>query len=1252
MKKILIKLLVIIGVLIPTNISLAEGPEYCSRDGYTIITLNGMLTTESGALSNKEKIEILLQGSFNNQKITVDYVYNTSHEFIADLTDSITQKMSEGLVSETYDLKKMIIDLSKKVKTQKLLFVAHSQGNFYSNDIYNSIGDKEGGIAKASMGIYGIGTPTSYIAGNGRYILSKNDGIINKVRLYGALNVLPANVTIPKDPNDDLDGHGLTDSYLKYQNKRIAAEILSMLHGLKDDPTQDVNAPCIDTPRLTGFDKFIGKIYFVLDPVVDTLGDVGSFLVDNIGKPITNGINKLSKNYADLLNGLFSSAWDIALGINSTPVTSNKSDKVETNQNSETIENKNNETSGESNLVAISNNTTIVVDEDDDRDQEKNVIETNKKTSGGGGHSSHSKSTNNNHSDNPNQDEDVDDSDDTTGDGDTGDDDTNTEEDDDEEEIVTPPTEPKDSVPPVIILTGGEYIKLANGSDYFEYGAEASDETDGKINVTVEHNVDMYTDGVYTVVYKAQDKAGNFSTKERRVEVYTPLPGLIINEDTELIAGEYFFDNVTITNNATLKLLSDIESVSKDFRGVKIHANNMTIDAGSSISADNQGFFIGEGSSFGNQSGGSYGGVGELSTEDFVYGSAFTPKDLGSAGSIQNNYYRGGGAIWLEVEDTLTNNGVVSANGWSNASGGSVYVKTKNLEGDGSFNADGGGLTSNSVFYYPGGGGRVAVHYDNSSFTGEVEANAGCGHVGYPDLDCGEDGTAGMFDEKNNILYVDKSWEFTSYESPFDINEMQVSDMAKIKFQEGAKVKIGKLTLSDFSQMILTGEEDLYINNFEMHDNTKVTAYTEKILKLFVDNIDLEDYATIDVQSLGYQNGPGTPEEEYWGNVGASYGGKGGGDGAKPTYGDKDEPTDFGSGTDGFRGGGAIYVVAKNNFINNGSINASGYRRRTSGGSIYVKTNSLSGSGAFWAKGANGEYAYGNVYGIAGGGGRIAIYYKENTFTGEKDASAGNFCFYGCAPGAENGTVVLVDEDNPVIPPVVVEEESSENEILSFTFEDFAPVIVGDIDSVNNTIYATVPYGTNVASLIPTITISSDATVDAESLVPQDFSSPVIYIVTAQDGGEKSYTVIVNIDREDGDEGTDIPIDNIPPIITEYMINGTTEDIETDPTKHNVVIEIEAEEDVDWVSIMVENVDNPSIDKRFLSGENCEDWTSTCAKTWIGDISSSAYSLQEGVYQVKVHIKDLAGNETNYTLPTIINVIKEEGSESGEIVIL
>ena len=82
-------------------------------------------------------------------------------------------------------------------------------------------------------------------------------------------------------------------------------------------------------------------------------------------------------------------------------------------------------------------------------------------------------------------------------------------------------------------------------------------------------------------------------------------------------------------------------------------------------------------------------------------------------------------------------------------------------------------------------------------------------------------------------------------------------------------------------------------------------------------------------------------------------------------------------------------------------------------------------------------------------------------------------------------------------------------QILSFTYGAAA----GVIDQVNGTITMELPAGTDT-TFAPTIQVSDFATVTPASGETQDFSKPVIYKVTAQNGSTNTYTVTVTVSQE------------------------------------------------------------------------------------------------------------------------------------------
>ncbi|MCR1024374.1 DUF5011 domain-containing protein [Cellulophaga baltica] len=98
----------------------------------------------------------------------------------------------------------------------------------------------------------------------------------------------------------------------------------------------------------------------------------------------------------------------------------------------------------------------------------------------------------------------------------------------------------------------------------------------------------------------------------------------------------------------------------------------------------------------------------------------------------------------------------------------------------------------------------------------------------------------------------------------------------------------------------------------------------------------------------------------------------------------------------------------------------------------------------------------------------------------------------------------------------VVDKLSTEKEITSFIVNGIPGTITG------TTIDVVLPEGTDLTALAPVI-IHTGANISPESETSQDFSSPVIYTVTAQDETIQAYTVNCSIIN---------PVDTTDPVIT------------------------------------------------------------------------------------------------------------------------
>lgn len=497
---------------------------------------------------------------------------------------------------------------------------------------------------------------------------------------------------------------------------------------------------------------------------------------------------------------------------------------------------------------------------------------------------------------------------------------------------------------------------------------------------------------------------------------------VVVTSTISLPAGEYFFNNLTLTNRAILIAQGDADA-SSSFKGVKITATNLIINLGSGISADGQGYVAGPGASPSVGIGASHGGVGGNNAPGTRYGSAVMPLDLGSGVA---SHYRGGGAIHLVVNGNLQNDGAISADGVNyGSSGGSIYIITGAISGGGSIHANGG--NNSWPYVHTGSGGRVAVHYKTFSYTGSSGARAGM-HCFYGCAPAGESGTVGFFDISRNDLTVTSFWRFQKNDELKNFNHIILKNSATAVAEEGVQVRandllvnggsqfnfsndqivnISSITVDGASVMTLSGTEKLTTDTLTVVGRSTVTVLPERVLSLTLKNLMIGSGSSISVERKGYRSGQGHGvSTSFYG--GASYGGIGYRNIASSSYGSAVAPVDLGSGGNGHpsyaQGGGAIKIVTDNTITVDGVISADG-GVTASGGSIYITVGSLAGSGTIHANGG-GFYWQGQYIGM-GGGGRVAVYYATSTFSGGTFAKGGCNSFDSWTMTcAGNGTVI------------------------------------------------------------------------------------------------------------------------------------------------------------------------------------------------------------------------------------------------------
>ncbi len=120
----------------------------------------------------------------------------------------------------------------------------------------------------------------------------------------------------------------------------------------------------------------------------------------------------------------------------------------------------------------------------------------------------------------------------------------------------------------------------------------------------------------------------------------------------------------------------------------------------------------------------------------------------------------------------------------------------------------------------------------------------------------------------------------------------------------------------------------------------------------------------------------------------------------------------------------------------------------------------------------------------------------------------------GIVPTLALATIALLITSCPIPDGGGETPLSSAKAITAFSFVD--PPVPGTIDENAKSIAVMVPYGTIVTALVATFTttgstVKAGATVQVSGVTGDDFTSPIVYTVTAADGSTVHYTVTVTV---------------------------------------------------------------------------------------------------------------------------------------------
>ncbi|MCX7861837.1 MAG: DUF5018 domain-containing protein [Bacteroidales bacterium] len=199
-----------------------------------------------------------------------------------------------------------------------------------------------------------------------------------------------------------------------------------------------------------------------------------------------------------------------------------------------------------------------------------------------------------------------------------------------------------------------------------------------------------------------------------------------------------------------------------------------------------------------------------------------------------------------------------------------------------------------------------------------------------------------------------------------------------------------------------------------------------------------------------------------------------------------------------------------------------------------------------------------------------------------------------------------------------IEELNNEAEILSF---DIPGQISSNIMSGQAAVVVTMPYGTNVTNLIPTITVSPGATISPASGVAQNFTNPVVYTVTAQNGvTTKQWTVTVNV--ESPSNAAEILSFTIPGQISSNIMSGqaavlVTMPYGTDVTNLTPSITVSPGATISPASGVAQNFTNPVVyTVTAQNGTTTKQWTVTVVTQLNNEAEILSFTLPNQVSSV------------------------------------
>ena len=383
----------------------------------------------------------------------------------------------------------------------------------------------------------------------------------------------------------------------------------------------------------------------------------------------------------------------------------------------------------------------------------------------------------------------------------------------------------------------------------------------------------------------------------------------------------------------------------------------------------------------------------------------------------------------------------------SGGSGGSLWLTAQTLTGTGLISVKGGDYTGGSVSSGGSGGGRMAIYATNNTFAGTLRACGGAcnnlssekGASGTMFLKSPSQSYGELRVDNSNIVVLSAATQIGTNNDgqTYIFDQLTLLNRGRLEVRPGQTLQVlgapniaGDATGSGL--LVNNGTVQLpatsVLTNFALANNNAASLgsvldltlgnaatlthsrnWTSELyrLNLTLNNLTITTNARVSADSCGLTMGYGAGAPALYSQgapiTNASYGGVGWGN-TNALYGNPYTPTNLGSGGTGYWnlsflndpyaypcGGGAIQLKVRNTLTVNGTISAgpnyAGYFAGAgSGGSIWLDTSTLAGSGVIKANGGpDGDYSSNGS-----GGGRVAIY-ATHTLLANYPATTGLF---------------------------------------------------------------------------------------------------------------------------------------------------------------------------------------------------------------------------------------------------------------------